>query len=66
MRWSERLLNPIKNGMSMSDVRAMIGNPIDESDRGRGRMTWNYNKCFMTDAAVYFDENGLVEAKEYD
>ena len=66
MRWSEQLLNPIKNGMSMSDVRTAIGEPYNEHDRGNGRMTWNYNKWFMTDAVIYFNEDGLVSAKEYD
>jgi hypothetical protein len=66
MSWSKRLLNPVKNGMTMSEVRTAVGKPFEEFDRGGGRMTWNYNKWFMTDAVVYFDEQALVMAKEVD
>jgi hypothetical protein len=64
--WSKRLLDPVKNGMSMSDVSSAIGSPVEEYDRGGGKMIWDYNRWFWTDAVVYFDEEGLVQGKEFD
>jgi hypothetical protein len=66
MSWSKRFLDPIKNGMSMSEVRSTIGSAVDEYDRGGGRMTWDYNRWLWTDAVVHFDKHGFVQGKEYD
>lgn len=66
MSWSKRLLDPIKDGMSISDVRSALGAPVEEYDRGGGRITWDYNRWFWTDAVVYFDEEGIVQGWEFD
>ena len=66
MSWGQRLLAPVKKGMTMSQVRSLVGNPVTETDRGNGGTTWDYNRWFWTDARVYFDPSGLVLATETD
>ena len=63
--WSERLLAPVRVGMSKSKVQSLVG----EASRIRGdggAETWDYTRAWSRDARVYFDTNGLVGAIETD
>jgi hypothetical protein len=44
MFWSENLLRPVKNGMSESEVREVIGAPVSIINRGNGTSMWDYNR----------------------
>lgn len=66
MFWSENLLRPVKNGMSESEVREVIGAPVSIIHRGNGTSMWDYNEWFWTDAVVHFGADGRVLAVECD
>ncbi|MCW5557109.1 MAG: outer membrane protein assembly factor BamE [Verrucomicrobiae bacterium] len=67
MTWSERLLRPVRPGMSQSDVRSLVGEPSRMVERTNGTVAWDYSTWqLLADAVVYFDTNSLVSAIETD
>jgi hypothetical protein len=67
MTWGERLLRPVRAGMSQSEVRSLVGEPVRIVERTNGTVVWDYSKWpLLTDAIVYFDANRLVFAIETD
>ncbi|MFN7138943.1 MAG: outer membrane protein assembly factor BamE [Limisphaerales bacterium] len=63
MTWGERLLRPVQPGMSQSEVRSLVGEPVRVIERTNSTVAWDYSKWrLLTDAVVFFDTNGLVTA----
>ncbi|MBI1178163.1 outer membrane protein assembly factor BamE [bacterium] len=63
--WSERLLAPVRVGMTRSQVQVLIGPPQHESTNN-GVAAWDYTRSWSRDARVYFDTNDVVWAIETD
>ena len=66
MTWGERLLQPVQQGMSQSQVRAEVGAPLQIVTRSNATVAWYYDRWWSGDAVVYFGTNELVCAVEID
>jgi outer membrane protein assembly factor BamE (lipoprotein component of BamABCDE complex) len=66
MTWSERLLNPIHEGMTQTQVRSLVGSPLRIDNRTNATDAWYYDRWWSSDAVVYFDTNRIVFAIETD
>ena len=66
MTWSERFLNPVHVGMSQSQVRSLVGSPLNIINRTNSTDAWYYNRWWSSEAVVYFDTNRVVSALETD
>jgi outer membrane protein assembly factor BamE (lipoprotein component of BamABCDE complex) len=64
--WSERLLRPVRRGMSQNQVRALVGSPLRVVTRTNATDAWYYDHWWSSDAVVYFDTNQMVSAVETD
>jgi outer membrane protein assembly factor BamE (lipoprotein component of BamABCDE complex) len=66
MTWSERLLNPIHEGMTQDQVRSLVGSPLRIINRTNATDAWYYDRWWSSDAVIYFDTNQVVSAIETD
>ena len=66
MTWGERFLRPVHQGMTQSQVLAVIGSPLKKVTRTNNTDAWYYTTSRWVDAVVYFDTNKVVFALETD
>jgi hypothetical protein len=65
MFWGDRFLAPVHKGMTMTEVRRLVGDPKKIVFRTNEPTVWSYSPPW-DDGVVYFDMNGFVSAVETD